>query len=145
MRHFQKNGRHRKFYRGKGSYRGFGLSPGRAASVTNIYRSRQGIIFGVCRGLADHFNISVFWLRTIVVCLFFFTGFWPVGVLYLAAAMLLKPDPVAPLETRTGHESFENFTASRESTIQKIKSKLENIDRRIQKMEDTVTSRDFEF
>ena len=43
---------------------------------------------GVCRGLADYFNFRVSWLRIITVILFLFTGFWPIGVMYIVAGLL---------------------------------------------------------
>ena len=60
---------------------------------TGPYRSRRGIIFGVCRGLAEYFNVSVFWTRVLVLIAFVFTGFWPLGVVYLVAALLMKKAP----------------------------------------------------
>jgi len=113
--------------------------------TTGIYRSRRGIFMGVCRGLAEHFNFSVFWMRTIVFIIFLFTGFWPVGVLYIIAGLLLKPEPVIPLENATDQEFYQSYTNSRSSAIQRIKRKFDNIDRRIQRMEHTVTSREFDF
>ncbi|MCP4639113.1 MAG: PspC domain-containing protein [bacterium] len=59
-----------------------------------LYRSRRGILFGVCKGLAEYFDLSVFWTRMVVVALFIFTGFWPIGALYILAALLMKPSPV---------------------------------------------------
>ncbi|HQE75776.1 MAG TPA: PspC domain-containing protein, partial [Candidatus Hydrogenedentes bacterium] len=32
-----------------------------------LYRSRHGFLFGVCRGLAEYFDLSLFWLRAIVL------------------------------------------------------------------------------
>ena len=32
---------------------------------TGLYRSRDGMLAGVCRGIADYFDLSVFWLRAI--------------------------------------------------------------------------------
>lgn len=58
-----------------------------------IYRSRGGIIFGVCRGLAEAFDLSTFWIRVAVIVTFVMTGFVPVGVIYLAAALIMKPEP----------------------------------------------------
>jgi phage shock protein C len=113
-------------------------------SATGIYRSRRGIFMGVCRGVAEYFNFSVFWLRIIVFLLFLFTGFWPIGVLYIIAGLLLKMEPVIPLENETDQEFYQSYTNSRESAIQRIKRKFDNIDRRIQRMEHTVTSREFE-
>jgi len=51
------------------------------------------MILGVCRGIAEHFNLSVFWTRVAVVCLAVFTGFWLVIGLYLLAALLMKREP----------------------------------------------------
>jgi len=113
-------------------------------SSRGVYRSRRGIFMGVCRGLAEHFNFSVFWLRIIVFLLFLFTGFWPIGVLYIVAGLILKMEPVIPLENETDQEFYQSYTNSRESAIQRIKRKFDNIDRRIQRMEHTVTSREFE-
>jgi len=58
-----------------------------------LYRSRRGIIFGVCRGLAEHFDVSVFWTRVLTIIAFLITGIWPVGVLYVLAALLMKREP----------------------------------------------------
>jgi len=114
------------------------------ASTNGVYRSRRGIFMGVCRGLAEQFNFSVFWLRIIVLLLFLFTGFWPIGVLYIIAGLLLKMEPVIPLKNETDQEFYQSYTTSKESAIQRIKRKFDNIDRRIQRMEHTVTSREFE-
>ena len=115
----------------------------RLATEQGVYRSRRGMLFGVCKGLADHFNISVFWLRLITFILFLFTGFWPVGVLYVVAGLLLKIEPVSPLRSERDEEFYEDYTRSRESAIQRIRRKFDNIERRIQRMEHTVTSREF--
>ena len=50
-----------------------------------IYRSRNGVIFGVCRGLAEHFDFSVFWARAIAIIFLLVSGFWPAIGLYLVA------------------------------------------------------------
>lgn len=58
-----------------------------------LYRSRRGLLFGVCRGLAEYFDISVFWTRVLALAALVFTGFWPVGVIYLLAALVMKREP----------------------------------------------------
>ena len=58
-----------------------------------FYRSRDGAIFGVCRGIADYFDFSLFWTRMLTVILLIISGFWPVILLYLVAALLMKPEP----------------------------------------------------
>ncbi len=113
-------------------------------STNGIYRSRQGILMGVCRGLAQHFNFSVFWTRMIALIFFLITGFWPMGVIYIVAGLMLKLEPVMPLENETDQEFYQSYTTSKTSAIQRIKRKFDNIDRRIQRMEHTVTSREFD-
>ncbi|SDU54865.1 envelope stress response membrane protein PspC [Desulfobacula phenolica] len=117
----------------------------RLISSRVIYRSRQGIFMGVCQGLADYFSFNVFWLRIIVLVLFLFTGFWPVGVMYIIAGLLLKVEPVSPLHNEKDREFYDNYANSRQSAIQRIKRKFDNIERRIQRMEHTVTSKEFDW
>ena len=63
-----------------------------------LYRSRDGVLLGVCRGVAEYFDLSVFWVRMAVVIVFLLSGFWPVLGIYLAAALLMRPSPVRPNE-----------------------------------------------
>ncbi len=58
-----------------------------------LYRSRRGWLLGVCRGVAERLDISVFWTRLLTLIAFVLTGFWPVGAAYLLAALLLKREP----------------------------------------------------
>ena len=62
-------------------------------SPSGLYRSRDGLLAGVCRGVAEFFDISVFWTRAAAVVGVLFTGFWPVAFLYLLAAFVMKPEP----------------------------------------------------
>ena len=62
-------------------------------SRRGLYRSRKNVILGVCRGIADYFDFSVFWMRAIAVILLILTGFWPVIGLYILAALLMKSEP----------------------------------------------------
>ncbi len=68
-------------------------------SRDGIYRSRNGVIFGVCRGLAEHFDFSVLWARVIAIIFLIITGFWPAIGMYLIATLLMKPAPVIPIKT----------------------------------------------
>lgn len=77
------------------SYAAYEYEYGHAHSPAprGIYRSRHGILFGVCRGLADYFDLSVFWARVIVLLGIISTGFLPGVLLYVLAALVMKPDP----------------------------------------------------
>jgi len=114
-------------------------------SSRGVYRSRKSILMGVCRGFAEFFDLNVFWVRVIAFFLFLFTGFWPIGVIYIVAGLLLKVEPVTPLRSEKDEEFYDSYTRSRQSAIQRIKRKFENIERRIQRMEHTVTSREFDW
>jgi phage shock protein C len=109
------------------------------------YRSRNGKICGVCGGIAEHLAISPFWIRLAVVILFFMTGFWPVVVTYFVAALIMKPSPVRPLENNAERDFYEAYTRVPDYTIRQIYDKFKNLDRRLQRMEDTVTARAFEW
>jgi phage shock protein C len=101
------------------------------------------MFMGVCQGISRHFHINVFWVRLLAAGLFLFTGFWPMGVIYILAGLILKMEPAIPFENETDQEFYHSFTTSRESAIQRLKRKFDNLERRIRQMEDIVTSRDF--
>ncbi|HUT72624.1 MAG TPA: envelope stress response membrane protein PspC [Desulfatiglandales bacterium] len=110
-----------------------------------LYRSRNGIILGVCRGIADYFDFSVFWARVITLVLLFFAGFWPVMILYFVAALLMKPEPVIPIETDEEQEFYDSYVHSHRGATDRVKRRYENLERRIRRMEDHVTGREFEW
>lgn len=56
-----------------------------------LRRSPDGVLLGVCQGFSDWLGIPAWPLRLGAIIAFISTGFWPVGALYLAAAILMKP------------------------------------------------------
>ena len=110
-----------------------------------LYRSRQGVIGGVCRGLADYFDFSVFWIRAIMIILLILTGLWPILGLYFLAFLIMKPNSVHPIETEAEQEFYDSYVSSRKNAVQRLKRRFNNLDRRIQRMEDAVTGREFEW
>jgi len=112
---------------------------------SGIYRSRKGVIFGVCRGLADHFDFSIVWARVIAIIFLLVTGFWPAIGLYLIAALLMKPAPVIPIKTEAEQEFYDSYANSRHLAARRIKRRYENLERRIRRMEHIVTAREFDW
>jgi len=108
-----------------------------------VYRSRNGIILGVCRGIAEYFDFSIFWVRAIALILLFITGFWPITGLYFIAALLMKPEPVVPIQTEEEQEFYDSYTHSSRGAVDRLKRRYDNLERRIQRMEHTVTAREF--
>ena len=110
-----------------------------------VYRSRNGVIFGVCRGVAEHFDFSVFWARAIAIVFLLVSGFWPAIGLYLIASLLMKPAPVVPLNTEAEQEFYDSYTHSRRMAARRLKRRFEKLERRLQRMEHIVTTREFDW
>jgi phage shock protein C len=110
-----------------------------------IYRARDGVFLGVCKGVAEYFDFSVFWMRMALVIVFIFSGFWPVIGVYLVAAFFMKPKPVKPIESEEEREFYDSYVNSPKSGAQRLKKKFEELDRRIRRMEDEVTGREHEW
>ena len=112
---------------------------------TGLYRSRTGLIMGVCKGVAQYFDFSVFWMRVIAVALLIFSGIWPILIVYIVAALLMKPEPVLPLETEEEQDFYNAYTTSRSMALRRLKRIFDHLDRRIQRMESTVTTREYDW
>ena len=110
-----------------------------------IYRSRHGAFLGVCRGLADYFDLNVTWIRILAVLVLLVTGIWPLLGIYLVAALVMKPEPLRPLQDADAREFYNSYASSREGATQRIRRRYEDLDRRLRRIEDVVTSRDFDW
>jgi phage shock protein C len=110
-----------------------------------LYRSRRGVLFGVCRGLAEYFNLSVFWTRMVVVIIFLVSGLWPITLIYVLASLLMTPEPVKPLHSTEDSDFYDAYLHTRSGTIRRMSRRFANLDRRIRRMEDVVTGKDFEW
>lgn len=110
-----------------------------------MYRSRNGRIFGVCRGVAEYLGFSVFWFRVLTVCAALFTAFWPVVGLYIIAALLMKPEPVVPFAEDSEQEFYDSYVNSRSMALARLKRTFDNLERRIRRMENLVTAREYDW
>ena len=110
-----------------------------------LYRSRDGLILGVCKGLASYFDIAPFWVRFLAVMALLFTGFWPAIGAYLIAAVVMKPAPVIPIYDQDEQEFYDSYTQSRQGAAHRLKRRYRNLERRIRRMEDRVTGREFDW
>jgi phage shock protein C len=110
-----------------------------------LYRSRDGVILGVCKGISEYFDFSLFWIRAIMILLFLISGFWPLTALYFIAALLMKPKPVVPIDNDEEQEFYESYVNSRKGAVDRVKRRFQNLDRRIQRMEHTVTAKEYDW
>ncbi len=57
-----------------------------------LRRSTDGVLLGVCQGFANWMGIPAWPIRLATFITFIMSGFWPVGALYLIAAIAMKPE-----------------------------------------------------
>lgn len=118
---------------------------GRTTEGRGLYKSRSGVIFGVCKGLAEYFNFSVFWTRAAAVALLVFTGLWPIVGIYLLAALLMKPEPAIPFENESDQEFYNSYSSSRSAAVNRVKRTYEQLERRLKRLEDVVTAKEYDW
>ena len=109
------------------------------------YRSRRGWIFGVCRGLSDYFDFSAFWMRVLFVLGFIFTGFWPVGIAYIVAALVMKAEPMVAFRSEQEAEFYSTYSSSRGMACNRLRRTFDTLDRRLQRLEGIVTDRAYDW
>jgi phage shock protein C len=105
-----------------------------------LYRSRHGKIFGVFQGLSDHAGLDAFWMRLFFIILVIFTGIFPLILVYIVAALMMKIEPLTPLEPQD-EEFYNSMTSNRRLALQRLMERLDALDRRTQRIESTVTAR----
>ena len=114
-------------------------------SGRRLYRSRNGVIFGVCRGVADYFDFSAFWIRAIVIGVFICTGFWPIIGIYILAALLMKAEPTIEIGGDQPGGDGKAYAYSQNDPAESLKRKWRHLENRIRRMEDKVTSREYDW
>lgn len=104
-----------------------------------LYRARDGMILGVCKGMARYRDLPVTAVRLAVLLLIVFTGFWPGVALYFLAGFLLDPEPVIAPETQQESDFYTRFRGSRALAIQELRDMMDRLDQRLRRLEDRVT------
>lgn len=106
----------------------------------------QGWIAGVCAGVADYFGWSAKLIRVLVILAFVFSGFFPVGVVYLALWYLMDPAdanaPMPGLRSSAGGGSGGGSSGSVSPDV--AKARFERLERRLQQIEACVTQDELE-
>ncbi|KHK03738.1 envelope stress response membrane protein PspC [Desulfovibrio sp. TomC] len=111
----------------------------------NLYRSRRGAILGVCKGLAVFLDVPVYAVRLGVVVLTPFTGVWPMLAAYLIAGFVIKPEPVLAPASDEERDFYDDYVSSRKNALTRVKRRFEALERRVRRLEDHVTSREYDF
>ena len=116
-----------------------------------LYRSRDGKIFGVCKGLGTYFNLSVSGIRMIALLLllfnfiFGFFGIFPIIAAYVVLALIMKPEPAIKPASELEEEFYQSYASSKKLSLSRLKEKFDSLDSRIRRMENHVTDRSYEW
>lgn len=107
-----------------------------------LYRSStNGMIAGVCAGVADYFGLNLTAIRVVtVVCAFFFPS---VILIYLLLAVLLKKRPTPAADDRES-ELRRRVRSEPHATLSAVRHRFRELDLRLQRLERYVTSNRFE-
>lgn len=114
------------------------------SSRNRLYRDRDnGMIFGVCAGLADYFGFDLKVTRICVAIggLFFFPT---VIIIYAILGLLLDPAPPVDRD-RFGddHALRRRVRSEPHATLRSVRYRFREIDRRLQRLEKHVTSKKY--
>ena len=111
--------------------------------VYGPFRARDGIFFGVAKGLAEHFDWSPGLVRLVLVLAAIFLFFWPTLVFYLAAALLMSPAPHGRLNRPGERDVWLQAQLDPAAALGGLERRARAVEKRLRRLEDCVTSRDF--
>lgn len=105
---------------------------------------RNSVLFGVCGGIAEHYDLSPWGVRLVFLLLAAAPVVtFPFMVLfYVVLAIMLPLEPEASILDRT--DSGEEVITSRAEALRRIHQRYESLEKRLERMESIVTSPGFE-
>ncbi len=121
------------------------MSEYRYGNRRGLYRARDGVFLGVCKGFADHLNLRVGWIRFFVIITALLTRAAPMVALYLIAAFLMRRGRGPSHESKKTRTQHRDCDRSFKGMAGRLKRRFENMEARLRRMEDAVTSREFEW
>lgn len=108
---------------------------------------RRGKIAGVCAGIAQYFNIEVWWVRIFAVSLFLLGLGFVVLLVYVALWFMLEKKPLeAPVDDVHAHHLKQKpWQAGQNASelLDNLETDFTEIDQKIRKMEAYVTSDEY--
>jgi len=110
-----------------------------------LYRSRNGLFLGVCKGVAEYSQIPTFWVRFFTVFAVIVTAFWPVLLIYLACAIFLKPSPLFEPKGEEDWEFYEEYSHDRKWALSRLKKRFDQLEKRTRRMESVVTEKEYDW
>lgn len=111
---------------------------------SRLYRDMyNGIVMGVCAGIADYFGINPWVVRLVaVIGLFLFTV--PTIIAYFVAGFLLHKKPADTYESPQEEAFWRGVRTEPGRTAHDLRHKFRELERRLRAVEAHVTSREFQ-
>jgi phage shock protein C len=108
---------------------------------TKFYLDKQNAKFlGVCSGVADYTGIDVLWVRVGAVFTTLF-AFPPLIPLYFIVGWLAPSKPLGLYENKEEEKFWQGTRANPRRSVNEIRSRFRDVDRRLADVELLVTSR----
>ncbi len=107
-----------------------------------LYRDKQnGILAGVCAGLAHYFGFNRTAIR--VVFGFSFLFIWPI-VIYIILALTIPARPESLYESQEQENFWRGVSNAPRDIFGELRHRSRDLEMRLQRMEAYITSREFE-
>ena len=122
------------------------MNNGRDPGPRRLYRDREnGMIAGVCAGIADYFGFDVTITRIIVVIgLFLFLPTTLIAYFVLALLLPTRPRESARFRDEATATLQRSVRSAPHATLDTIRHRFREIDGRLQRLEKYLTSKRFE-
>ena len=98
---------------------------------TSLCTRRPGLVFGVCRWTADRLGISAIWVRLAVLLAGWWTSWWAVVAIYLAAAIALGRTRCVFTESAASTSMGRDVRHWTMRTSEGLRSRLADFERRL--------------
>ncbi len=99
-------------------------------ATKRLYRSKNGDIFGICKGIAQWKDFPVDYVRLAFILIAVFTAIFPCIIIYCVLAFILPVNPYEEEEGDNGSKKYklnpEDYTCSTEDSEQEERKKKEN-------------------
>lgn len=119
--------------------------PGISRPRRRLYRSRKGMVFGVCKGFAEYAELPVFWIRFIMVCLTILSWILPFVILYVVAAFWMRPEPVLEPEAEEDWRTYVTSACAQSQGLAQLQRYLDDVEARALRLERQASARQFDW
>lgn len=116
------------------------FNPRRSGYAPNGSYRREGLVTGGFRWLACWLGLPTWVVVAFFVVLLVTVG-WPALIIYLACALLLRPEP----ETGPTPQTIDVTGVRLDEEARDVRDRTRDLDTRIGRLEDHVTSHEFDF